>query len=177
MKNLAMLLGLVGLSVSSISAEAASTTRIQKSFNNWQVDCAEVDNKSPKRCALQYALINKKNKQVVFSWSVIPKGKEAASPPQAVIRTPTGVALNDGISVVFAGAEPIKVQYKTCGTKGCIAEVDFSDAWIKAFGSKPMVTVNYKAVSGTPIKHDLDLKNFQEAYAFYVAQMKAPAAQ
>ena len=33
----------------------------------------------------------------------------------------------------------------------------------------PTVTVNYKAVSGTPIKHDLDLKNFQEAYAFYVA--------
>jgi invasion protein IalB len=85
------------------------------------------------------------------------------------------VALSDGISVVFAGAEPIKVQYKTCGARGCIAEVDFSDAWVKAFGSKPTVTVNYKAVSGTPIKHDLDLKNFQEAYAFYNSQMKSTA--
>jgi invasion protein IalB len=173
MIKLAVGLGVLGLILSGSAAEAASATRIQKSFNNWRVDCAEVDNKS-RRCALQYSLVNKKNKQVVFSWSVIPKTKEATSPPQAVIRTPTGVALGDGISVVFAGAEPIKVQYKTCGARGCIAEVDFSDAWVKAFGSKPTVTVNYKAVGGTPIKHDVDLKNFQEAYAFYTTQMKTP---
>ena len=166
-------LGLVGLAVLERHAQAANSTRIQKTFNNWRVDCAEVDNKS-RRCALQYSLVNKKNNQVVFSWMVVPKTKDSPTPPQAVIRTPTGVALSDGISVVFAGAEPIKVQYKTCGTRGCIAEVDFSDAWIKAFGSKPTVTVNYKAVSGTPIKHDLDLKNFQEAYAYYVQQMKTP---
>ena len=170
-RTMGISLGLLGLRAGA-NAQAASSTRIQKTFNNWRVDCAEVDNKS--RCALQYSLVNKKNKQVVFSWMVMPKNKDNPSPPQAVIRTPTGVALSDGISVVFAGAEPIKVQYKTCGTSGCIAEVDFSDAWVKAFGSKPTVTVNYKAVSGTPIKHDLDLKNFQEAYAYYVQQMKTP---
>jgi invasion protein IalB len=175
MNKFAVGLGVMGLGVFLLgsAAEAASATRIQKSFNNWRVDCAEVENKS-RRCALQYSLVSKKNKQVVFSWSVIPKNKEGTSPPQAIIRTPTGVALSDGISVVFAGGEPIKVQYKTCGARGCIAEVDFSDAWVKAFGSKPTVTVNYKAVTGTPIKHDLDLKNFQEAYAFYVQQMKTP---
>ena len=172
-KVIGVSLGLAGLAVLSAHAHAANSTRIQKTFNNWRVDCAEVDNKS-RRCALQYSLVNKKNNQIVFSWMVVPKTKDSPTPPQAVIRTPTGVALNDGISVVFAGAEPIKVQYKTCGTRGCIAEVDFSDAWIKAFGSKPTVTVNYKAVSGTPIKHDLDLKNFQEAYNYYVQQMKAP---
>ena len=102
---------LVLLFAGSATAEAASATRIQKSFNNWRVDCAEVENKS-RRCALQYSLVSKKNKQVVFSWSVIPKTKEATSPPQAIIRTPTGVALGDGISVVFAGSEPIKVQYQ-----------------------------------------------------------------
>ena len=174
MNKLTVSLGVLAMVLAvATAAQAASATRIQKTFNNWRVDCAEVENKS-RRCALQYSLVNKKNKQVVFSWSVIPKTKEATSPPQAVIRTPTGVALGDGISVVFAGSEPIKVQYKTCGARGCIAEVDFSDAWVKAFGTKPTVTVNYKAVSGTPIKHDLDLKNFQEAYAYYVQQMKTP---
>jgi invasion protein IalB len=175
MNKFAVGLGVLGLGlfVSGPTAEAASATRIQKSFNNWRVDCAEIEAKS-RRCALQYSLVSKKSKKVVFSWSVIPKTKEATSPPQAVILTPTGVALGDGISVVFAGAEPIKVQYKTCGVRGCIAEVDFSDAWVKAFGSKPTVTVNYKAASGTPIKHDVDLKNFQEAYAFYTQQMKTP---
>jgi invasion protein IalB len=172
MKNFGMWLGLLGLLAAASTAQAASTTKIQKSFNNWRVDCAEVDNKA-KRCALTYSLVSKKTKQMVFSWVVVPKNKDSVTPPQAVIRTPTGVALGDGISVVFAGAEPIKVQYKTCGARGCIAEVDFSDAWVKAFGSKPTVTVNYKAVSGTPIKHDLDLKNFQEAYAFYNSQMKS----
>jgi invasion protein IalB len=164
--------GLMVLCLASAGAQATSTTRIQKSFNNWRVDCAEVDNKS-KRCALTYSLVSKKTKQIVFSWVVVPKNKDSITPPQAVIRTPTGVALSDGVSVVFAGAEPIKVQYKTCGAKGCIAEVDFSDAWVKAFASKPTMTINYKAVSGTPIKHDVDLKNFQEAYAFYNTQMKS----
>jgi invasion protein IalB len=172
MKHLVVPFGFMALVLASHGAQAASTTRIQKSFNNWRVDCAEIDNKS-KRCALTYSLVNKKTKQIVFSWAVVPKNKDSATPTQAVIRTPTGVALSDGISVVFAGAEPIKMQYKTCGAKGCIAEVDFSDAWVKAFGSKPTVTVNYKAVTGTPIKHDLDLKNFQEAYAFYNSQMKS----
>jgi invasion protein IalB len=173
MKKLSVVFSLLVLAVAGSGAEAASATRIQKTFNNWRVDCAELDNKS-RRCAMQYSLVNKKNKQVVFSWIVAPKTKESPTPPQAVIRTPVGVALGDGISVVFAGSEPIKVQYKTCGQRGCIAEVEFSDAWVKAFGSKPTVTINYKAVTGTPIKHDLDLKNFQEAYAFYTSQMKAP---
>jgi invasion protein IalB len=173
MNRIIVSLSVLGIISLSADAEAASATRIQKSFNNWRVDCAEAENKS-RRCALQYSLINKKTKKVVFSWLVVPKTKEATSPPQAVIRTPTGIAISDGISVVFAGAEPIKVQYKTCGARGCIAEVDFSDAWIKAFGSKPTVTVNYKAVTGVPIKHDLDLKNFQEAFAFYSQQMKTP---
>jgi len=173
LKTVGVSLGLLGLLTTSSVVYGANSTRIQKTFNNWRVDCAEVDNNN-RRCALQYSLVNKKNKQVVFSWVVVPKTKESSGQPQAVIRTPVGVALNDGISVVFAGSEPIKVPYKTCGARGCIAEVDFSDAWIKAFGSKPTVTVNYKAVTGTPIKHDLDLKNFQEAYAYYVQQMKAP---
>ena len=174
MKHLAVPVGLMALCLASAGVQAASTTRIQKSFNNWRVDCAEVDNKS-KRCALTYSLVSKKTKQIVFSWVVVPKNKDTVTPTQAVIRTPTGVALSDGISVVFAGGEPIKIQYKTCGAKGCIAEVDFSDAWVKAMGSKPTVTVNYKAVTGTPIKHDVDLKNFQEAYAFYNSQMKSTA--
>jgi invasion protein IalB len=173
MNKLGVPLGLLALVLASSGAQAAaSATRIQKSFANWRVDCAEGE--KTRRCALQYSLVNKKTKQVVFSWVVVPKGKEQSSPPQAVIRTPVGVALSDGISVVFAGAEPIKVQFKTCGTRGCVAEVDFSDAWVKAFGSKPTVTVNYKAVTGAPIKHDLDLKNFQEAYAYYTQQMKTP---
>jgi invasion protein IalB len=83
MKNFGMWLGLLGLLAAANTAQAASTTKIQKSFNNWRVDCAEVDNKA-KRCALTYSLVSKKTKQMVFSWVVVPKNKDSVTPPQAV---------------------------------------------------------------------------------------------
>ena len=46
MKHLVIPVGFVVLVLASQGAQAASTTRIQKTFNNWRVDCAEIDNQS-----------------------------------------------------------------------------------------------------------------------------------
>ena len=62
---------------------------MQKTFGNWRVDCSEKEGKSPKNCSLQFALINKKDKQVVFSWTVVRKDKDSET-SKVVVRTPHG---------------------------------------------------------------------------------------
>ena len=94
-----------------------------------------------------------------------------------MLRTPTGVLLADGVNVGFEGAEPVKINYLTCGPNGCVAEFDFTDQWVKALGSNQKVMVNYKAANEKPIKHEVDLKQFAEGLAFYAAQLSGKSAE
>lgn len=150
------------------AGEGAAATRVQKTFGNWKVDCTERENKQ-KTCALQYALVTKKDKRPVFSWRIIRSGKEGVQ-NKAVLRTPTGVLLSEGVKIGFQGAEPVKINYLTCGPNGCVAEFDFTDQWFKALGANQKVIIDYKAANQKPIKHEIELKQFGEAYSFYTSQ-------
>ena len=160
-------LSLIVAGLVPVSARAA-TTKIEKTFGNWRVECVETT--KDKKCGLVFALVNKKAKQLVFGWSIIPAKDGAGN--KTVIRTLTGTDLAAGVTVDFPGAEPIKIPYKTCGPRNCFAEVEFSDAWLKAFNSQQSLTVNYNAANGKAVKHQVDLKNFKEAYEFYTSQAK-----
>lgn len=150
-----------------VSARAA-TTKIEKSFGSWRVECVETA--KDKKCVLVFALVNKKAKQLVFGWSITPATTGGGN--RSVIRTLTGTDLAAGVTVDFPGGEPIKIAYKTCGPRNCLAEVEFSDAWLKAFNSQQSLNVNYNAANGKAVKHQVDLKEFKEAYEFYASQAK-----
>lgn len=157
-----------GVWAASLSS-ADATTRVQKTFGGWRVDCTEREN-NEKNCILQYSLVTQKDKRAVFSWTIVRRGKEGAV-NKAVMRTPTGVLLADGVNVGFEGAEPVKINYRTCGPNACLAEFDFTDQWFEVLGSKQKVMVNYKAANEKPIKHDIDLKQFGAAFEFYTSQL------
>jgi invasion protein IalB len=144
---------------------ADAATRIQKSFGNWQVDCNETEKQ--KQCVLLSGLINKK-KVLVFAWAVSPT--KSGTGNRVTIRVPTGVSLADGVSVQFPGAEPAKINYLTCGPRNCISEIELSDPWVKALSTQPSMTVSYASAAGKPLKHEVNLKQFKEAYAFYTEQ-------
>ena len=162
-----MALGL--LAVSGLAAHA--DTRVQKTFGGWQVDCTEKDS-GKKGCVLQYAMANKKNRQPIFSWTII-KGTKDGDPNKAVIRTPNGVLLSEGVNIGFEGADPVRISYFTCGPTACVAEFDFTDQWSKALGGNGKVVVNLKTANEKPVKYEIDLKQFNDAYAYYNAQIAA----
>jgi invasion protein IalB len=117
-----------------------------------------------------FALVNSQNKeQLIFAWSIVPSTEGEGN--KAVIRTQTGTLLPEGISVQFTGADPVKIPYKFCGPRFCFAEVGFSGSWEKAFVSQPSFTVSYAALNGTPLKHEVSLNQFGEAYAYYSQEM------
>lgn len=148
---------------------AEAVTRVQKTFGGWKVDCTERED-NQKSCSLQYALVTQKDRRPVFSWTIVRRGKEGVL-NKAVLRTPTGVLLSDGVSVGFEGAEQVKIDYLTCGPRACIAEFDFTDDWFKALASKKKVLVNYKAANDKPVKHDIDLNQFSAAFDFFTSQL------
>lgn len=171
-----MALKYMGTAVLAMTAVAAlalpgeAATRVQKTFGGWQVNCAEQDN-GKKACSLQYALVTQKDKRPVFTWMIV-RGKEG-EPNKVLLRTPTGVLLADGVNVGIEGAESVKINYLTCGPQACVAEFDLTDQWLKTLSSYPKAIVNYKAVNQQVIKHEIDLKQFGDAYKFYASQVAA----
>ncbi len=171
MKNYILALAGVGLFSFVLVDQAEAVTRTQKTFGNWRVDCS--DQSGANRCSLRYALLNSKTKRVAFSWTIIPKSKPEG-PSKAIIRTPMGVALVDGVSIVFPAQKPIQLSYLTCLQRaGCIAEFDYADAWNKSLEAYPTMTISYNRLKGAPIKHEVSLKNFSEAYKYYQTQNKS----
>ncbi|WP_395685450.1 invasion associated locus B family protein [Aestuariivirga sp.] len=162
-------LGMVAI-VAAVS-DADATTRIEKTFSGWKVECVEADD-GKSSCGLQYALATKKDKAIFFSWSIL---RDARNPDsnKVILRTPTGVLLQKGIDVGFEGAEPVKVNYLTCGPRSCVAEFDFTDKWAEALASNEKIEVNYVAANGKPLKHQISLKQFSEAFEFYNGQLKS----
>jgi len=155
--------------VAAVTLHAEAATRTQKGFSGWQVDCNESDD-GKKACALQYSLLNQKNRQTVFSWTII-KGDKDGGPNKAVIRTPNGVLLSEGVNIGFEGADPVKINYLTCGPLACVAEFDFTDQWSKALSGNEKVMVNLKAANQKPVKFDINLKQFSDAYSYFKTQL------
>ncbi len=156
-------LALAALSSSAFGQEAA----VQKNFGQWRVECNPKVKENP--CVLAFALIHPKDKKVAFAWSIVPD-KEAGK-QKAVIRTLNGTRLADGITVKFAKGEPLKIAYFTCGPRFCFSEFPFSDSWLKTFKAQKGFEVSYVAIDGKPIKHDISLDQFSQAYEFYTASL------
>jgi len=167
-KSMIAALALAGLMMTAPAH--AQTTRIEKSFDNWRVDCQ--DDGKTKKCGMIYALVSRKTKKIVFSWSVVPK-PDTSGINKAIIRTPTGVKLADGVTIVFPGAKPLNIAYATCVSQGCLAELDLSAQWTKALSSQAKMTINYNSFRGTPLQHEVKLDKFKEAFDFYLSQVKS----
>lgn len=153
------------LTTGSIEA-ALALTRLQKTFDQWSVECVQTDKKV---CGLYFKLVNSKNKRVVLSWAVVPAKESGGN--RAVVRTPNGVSLADGVSVKLGSAEPVKITYKTCGPINCIGEIDFSEAWLKAFRASESFTLTYVGNNGRKFNRDIALKGFGDGFKYYVEQM------
>jgi invasion protein IalB len=145
-----------------------AATKIQKTFETWQVECNESD-QGQKVCGLFTAYINSQNKAVVLSWTIAHDANSDTT--KLVVRTLTGIDVSQGISVQFDGSKPVTIPYKICMPQFCAAEVPFSDAWLKALKASEKFTVIYKAANGAEVKQEVGLKGFGEAYDFYVSQL------
>ena len=152
------------------AGDSFAASKIQKTFNSWQVECNEND-QGEKTCAVFVAFVNNQSKAMVLGWTI---GRDEKSPAgKIVVRTLTGIDVSEGIVVRFGNSKPVNIPYKICMPQFCAAEVPFSDNWLKIMNASPKFTVIYKAANGKEVKQEVDLKGFAEAYKYYSAQLKA----
>ena len=169
MHGLAKIVIGLGACLAAISSGAIAQTKTQKTFGPWSVDCNESD-KGAVRCGLRFALINKKNKAVVFSWTIVPGKEKGAN--NAVLQTLTGMLLPEGIRIQFPDAEPITVPYRICGPRYCFAEFDFAQSWLDSFTAQKSLSVTLKNGKGQDLKYPVNIDRFGEAHEFYTLQLR-----
>jgi invasion protein IalB len=155
--------------LATLVSGASAQTKTQKTFGQWSVDCTESD-KGAVKCGLRLALINKKTKGVVFGWTIVPGKEEGAS--NALLQTPTGVLLQEGVRIQFPDAEPLTIAYRICGPRYCFAEFDFTKRWLANFTAQKSLSVMFKNGKGQELKYPVNLERFSEAYEFYTLQLQ-----
>ncbi|MFO0994542.1 MAG: invasion associated locus B family protein [Hyphomicrobiales bacterium] len=148
-------------------ASVGHAEAVNKVFDQWRVNCIETKDNG-RVCALMAGLVNAK-KTIVFRWAISPDKESKTN--QITITTLTGVRVSDGISVQFGQSDPVKVPYRLCMPKFCVAEIPFSDAWLKTLKASKGFTVRIMSANGKELKYDLDLNKFSAAYDFYTAEV------
>jgi invasion protein IalB len=150
-----------------LTTPALANTRVQKSFDGWQVDCVETD--KAKNCSMSAALVNSKTKQVVISLSVA-KTKDGN---KLVVRTPNGVLLSAGVGLGFGNAKPSSLPFYTCGPKACIAETPLTDDWISALSADAELKITFSMVNAKPVSQGIPLKGFADGFKYFSEQVVA----
>jgi invasion protein IalB len=164
MKKLILALGLTAASLSPAFAEGE---KVNKIFEEWQVNCETKAGKPD--CVLYGGIANAQTKKVLVSIAVA----AVAGGNKALIQVPTGILLTEGLSISFPGAaKPTKLAYKTCMKGYCNVELQFSEDWAKAFSGQPEVILGFAQLDAKPIETKISLKGFAEAYAYYQSQLK-----
>jgi invasion protein IalB len=139
-------------------------TRIEKKFDAWMVACQEAETKS---CALSQTLSDAKTQRTVLAL-VVAKGLEGRT--RAVVRTPTGVLLPEGLTLTANGIDPVKAIFRFCGPRACTADFQLDDAWLGILREQAEITVGFKSMAGEPFNIKVSLKGFAAAYDYFVEQ-------
>ena len=169
MQKLAKIVTGVAACLVAMGSGAVAQAKTQKTFGQWLVDCTESDAGAVK-CGLRFSLINKKSKTVVFGWTIVPGKEEGTN--KAVLQTPTGMLLPEGVRLQFPDAEPIAIPYRICGPRFCFAEFDFTQPWLANFTSQKSLSAIFTNGKGQELKYPMNLDRFGEAYEFYTLQLQ-----
>jgi invasion protein IalB len=140
-------------------------TRTEKTFDDWLVTCQEQGEK--KACGLSQTFRDAKTKRIALSWIIT---RDVNGSDKAVVRTPTAVALADGLRVAVPTAGEFVAAYRFCGPRACTAEFAFTDEWLKAFRGQGEFSATFKPVGGNPVTLKGSLKGFSAAYDFFAEQ-------
>lgn len=150
-----------------LAGPAMANTKTSKTFSGWQVECVENDKTKVKNCVMSQTLINQKTKQRVVS-VLVRKPKD--EPYKLILQVPLGADLSAGVGLTIDTSAPVKVAYKTCMPKTCIAEFELTEAWAKALSGGTNATITVTGLKGESVPFKIALKGFTDAYAWFAAE-------
>lgn len=140
-------------------------TRTSKMFEDWLATCQVAG--GPQSCAMSQTLTEVSTTAIALMWIIDPA---ADGSMKAIIRTPLGVLLTEGVKVRIGDSQPRKVPFRFCSGHFCTAELAFGADWLSKIRNATVITVDFMSLAGQPVSLDLSLKGFLAAYEYISAR-------
>ncbi|MCL1629167.1 invasion associated locus B family protein [Roseibaca sp. V10] len=142
---LAMGLGLTG---SAALAQQTGPDSLREVFRDWSVNCETLP-EGPRLCEMVQQVNQQESGQRVLAFSVrLSDGGQ----PVAVLITPFGLKLSEGLGIAVEDTIVVRGEYETCLSEGCLSLIPLSEDIITAMqrgtnGAVVMVSRNNEQVS------------------------------
>jgi len=156
---------LAALTVPFAAVAHAQTTKSETRFEDWVVACDDAT--GAKKCSLSQTFTKAGTGEVVLAWVL---AKSAENKLHAIVYAPTQVLLEPGLKVDAGGLDPIVAPFRYCAPQACVAELDFSDEWLKVFQKNTEYSVSFQPVNQNQATVKGSLKGFSAAFDFFSKQ-------
>jgi invasion protein IalB len=135
--------------------------RASQVFEDWLVTCQTAG--TAKSCAMSQTLTEASSTQIALVWII---EMNADGRAKAIVRTPLGVLLPEGVHVSIGNGGQTDVPFRFCGANSCTAEFVFGEDWLSRVRSASAITVDFMSLAGQPVSLGLSLKGFRAAYEY-----------
>jgi invasion protein IalB len=155
-------LGGTGALAQDTQTSPPKPTTLSETYDAWTVQCATTGQGAEQRrqCQMSQELQQQESRQRVLLVAIA-KGEGNA---KATLVLPFGILLSEGIRIEIGQQEFARGSFRTCYPAGCIVEIDLPEEAIKELQSGETASVLMTAVNNQPVKTDVSLKGFADAY-------------
>jgi invasion protein IalB len=137
-------------------------TETVTSFQDWRTACPAASAKDASCEIIQDIVDNQSHNQIARVALAKDNGK-----PVLGVTLPLGVLLPAGAGIQF-GTDPVKrIDYRTCNTLGCIAELTLDDKLQASLDAGKDGRLLFAGLDGKPVAVPLTLKGFADAQKAY----------
>lgn len=132
-------------------------------FDSWITTCQEVvgDAKS-KRCSAVLSIVEDQSKRVAFVWTI---GKNAVGVPTAVLTTPTGVNLQNGLELKIGKGKPRKLAFSACDATSCEVVMPLDEGVLRDARTGDDASASITMKDGRTVQFSIINKGFDKALA------------
>ena len=141
---------------------------VSETHGDWTVYCVEVpvDEEDTTRCVMEQRLDwiseDESTAQRVLTMTLAPRQEDNL---EAIIITPFGLLLNQGMQLRIDEGPPFRMNFRTCLETGCVSVAEYSENIVREMkrGQKLFVTM-VEASQGQPFQLSVSLRGFTAAH-------------
>jgi invasion protein IalB len=146
------------------AAAPASPPRTETvTYDSWTVTCRDtVDAKTKKVCSGMLQIADQKSGQVLLVWII---GRNTEGALLSVLRSPTGVLVQNGVELKIGGGAVRKLSYTSCDARQCEASVPMDEALSRDASAAQEAVITIYVSDGRGVSFNVPLKGADKAIA------------
>ena len=144
-----------------VSTSVQAKPESGKKFKDWTVVCEKLPKTGKEVCNIFQNVTNEKKKVVLqVAIGYLP----GMDKPQVLLTLPLGVLLEAGMEFKAGSAKAVRLPFKVCVAKGCVAMSILDDATIKGLKTGSKGGVKFAVAKDKVIEIPVSLSGFTAAF-------------